>query len=146
MNLQERNNRRIFRVFFAQGSTKRSNNKSGNKSSSQTPPSNTILRPSQRVSNIFQTFAEGGIPTTTSSPSSSFVEQSNHTLESYPSTDLTFHPYLSQGKTQIYFCERRSKRGVLKYNGRKGPPLVSLTGVTDIINQHLILSNWCHRP
>jgi hypothetical protein len=28
-----------------------------------TPPSSGILRPSQRVSNIFQTFAEGGIPT-----------------------------------------------------------------------------------
>jgi hypothetical protein len=83
-------------------STKRTNNKSGNrdnKSSSQTPPSNGILRPSQRVSNIFQTFAEGGIPTTTCSSSSSFLEQSNNILQSYPSNDLSFHPYLSQDST-----------------------------------------------
>ena len=93
-----------------QASSKRSNNKSGNKSSSQTPPPNTILRPSQRVSNIFQTFAEGGIPTTASSLASSFAEQTNPTLQSYPSTDLTFHPYLSQGRilsSKRYSDERR---------------------------------------
>ncbi|CAF1075637.1 unnamed protein product [Adineta steineri] len=93
-------------------SIKRTNNK--NKSSSQTPPSNGILRPSQRVSNIFQTFAEGGIPTiatngntillntATYSPSSmsssSLLEQSNN-FQSYLSTDLSFHPYLSQDST-----------------------------------------------
>ncbi len=33
-------------------------------SSLQVPPSNGILRPSQRVTNIVQTFAEGGTPTT----------------------------------------------------------------------------------
>ncbi|UJR33359.1 hypothetical protein I4U23_020807 [Adineta vaga] len=95
-------------------STKRTNNKSGNrdnKSLSQTPPSNGILRPSQRVSNIFQTFAEGGIPTITTngnntatySPSSlsssSLLEQSNNNLQSCLSTDLSFHPYLSQDST-----------------------------------------------
>ncbi|CAF1551307.1 unnamed protein product, partial [Rotaria sordida] len=61
-------------------------------SSVKKPPSNGILRPSQRVSNIFQTFAEGGTPTivttngsiTTSNtaacspPSTSFREQSDN--------------------------------------------------------------------
>jgi len=77
-------------------SNKRSNNKSGNKSTSQTPPSNAVLRPSQRVSNIFQTFAEGGTPQTTHSNSQSTSMLTNHRLESYPSTDLSFHPCLSQ--------------------------------------------------
>ncbi|CAF0729547.1 unnamed protein product [Adineta ricciae] len=96
-------------------SNKRGNNKSSNgqkKSSSQTLPSNGILRPSQRVSNIFQTFAEGGIPTITTngistttinSPSSlsssSLHEQSNNHLQSCLSTDLSFHPYFSQDST-----------------------------------------------
>ena len=56
------------KTIFFQNSSKRGNNKSSNrekKSTSQTLPSNGILRPSQRVSNIFQTFAEGGIPTIT---------------------------------------------------------------------------------
>ena len=57
-----------------------------------TPPSNAILRPSQRVSNIFQTFAEGGIPavpisaklgsTTSSTFSPSLSDESNvHQIE-----------------------------------------------------------------
>ncbi|CAF3093412.1 unnamed protein product [Rotaria socialis] len=87
-------------------SSKRTNNKGDNRnskpstlptnSSVKKPPFNGILRPSQRVSNIFQTFAEGGTPTivttngsiTTSNtaacspPSTSFSEQSdnNHDL------------------------------------------------------------------
>ncbi|CAF1327961.1 unnamed protein product [Rotaria sp. Silwood1] len=89
-------------------SSKRTNNNTRNRNnkpstlstnlSLQNPPSNGILRPSQRVSNLFQTFAEGGIPTinfngstsmsntTACSPSSisslSFTEQSdnNHDL------------------------------------------------------------------
>jgi hypothetical protein len=54
-------------LFFLQTSTKRTNNKSQNRNNkpltaNSIPPSNGILRPSQRVSNIFQTFAEGGTP------------------------------------------------------------------------------------
>ncbi|CAM4758093.1 unnamed protein product [Rotaria magnacalcarata] len=54
-------------------SSKRTNNKGDNRNSNPStlptnssvkkPPSNGILRPSQRVSNLFQTFAEGGTPT-----------------------------------------------------------------------------------
>ncbi|CAF1263554.1 unnamed protein product [Rotaria sordida] len=79
----------------------------------QNPPSNGILRPSQRVSNLFQTFAIGGIPTITTngsttmsnttacSPSSisssSFIEQSdnNHDLT------ITHDETIEQQKSQL---------------------------------------------
>ncbi|CAF0740954.1 unnamed protein product [Rotaria sp. Silwood1] len=91
-------------------STKRANSKPTTRDNKTTSSSNGILRPSQRVSNIFQTFAEGGIPTITTngntsisntetSLSSSFHEQSNNNLETYPSTDLSFRPCLSQDLT-----------------------------------------------
>ncbi|CAF0819349.1 unnamed protein product [Rotaria sordida] len=90
-------------------STKRTNNKPTTSRNNKTTPSNGILRPSQRVSNIFQTFAEGGIPTITTNgntsisnteiSSSSFDEQSNNDLQTYPSTDISFHPCLSQDST-----------------------------------------------
>lgn len=52
-----------------QNANKRSSNKTGNvsdrSSTSQVPSSNGPLRPSQRVSHIFQTFADGRVPTIT---------------------------------------------------------------------------------
>ncbi|CAF2463903.1 unnamed protein product [Rotaria sp. Silwood2] len=91
-------------------STKRANNKPTSRDNKTSSSSNGILRPSQRVSNIFQTFAEGGMPTITTngntsisnietSLSSSFHEQSNNTLETYLSTDISFHPCLSHDST-----------------------------------------------
>lgn len=56
-------------LFLFQNGTKRPNGNSTRKT-----PSNGLLRPSQRVSNLFQTFADTGVPTVVAQPAESQSE------------------------------------------------------------------------
>jgi hypothetical protein len=68
----------------------------------QTPPSNGILRPSQRVSNIFQTFAEGGIPTTTVNDPPTTFSVSSLTDNNLNHGENTIHLFFSLTKKFVF--------------------------------------------